>query len=93
MLIISQLHYPLHRCIDPVDGTCNFGSGYQSFCVSVGVLRHSTPVAGAVVEFIGGPKTWHVRSYAAHRNGGATLDGQAISVSRTKELRDALVVR
>lgn len=80
------------RCVDPLDGTVNFASGYQSFCVSVGVLRHATPVAGCVVEFIGGPKTWHTRTFTAHRNGGAFVDGQQIFVSSVKELRDALVV-
>lgn len=78
-------------CVDPLDGTVNFASGYQSFCVSVGVLRHATPVAGCVVEFIGGPKTWHTRTFTAHRNGGAFVDGQQIFVSSVKELRDALV--
>lgn len=41
-------------CIDPLDGTTNFTHGYPSFAVSIGVLRHATPVASAVVEFVGG---------------------------------------
>jgi fructose-1,6-bisphosphatase/inositol monophosphatase family enzyme len=35
----------LCRCVDPVDGTCNFAHNYPSFCVSVGVLRHALPVS------------------------------------------------
>jgi hypothetical protein len=35
------------RCIDPIDGTCNFAHAYQSFCVSIGVLRHALPVSAA----------------------------------------------
>jgi len=41
-------------CIDPLDGTTNFAHGYPSFAVSIGVLRHATPVAACVVEFVGG---------------------------------------
>ncbi|KAG2489559.1 hypothetical protein HYH03_012010 [Edaphochlamys debaryana] len=78
-------------CVDPLDGTVNFAHGYQSFCVSVGVLRHATPVAGCVVEFIGGPKQWTTRTFTASRNGGAFVDGQQIFVSRVKELKDALI--
>ncbi|KAG2435228.1 hypothetical protein HXX76_007310 [Chlamydomonas incerta] len=78
-------------CVDPLDGTVNFAHGYQSFCVSVGVLRHATPVAGCVIEFLGGPKTWTTRTFTAARNQGAFVDGQQIFVSRVKELRDALV--
>ncbi|PNH09668.1 Phosphatase IMPL1, chloroplastic [Tetrabaena socialis] len=90
-------------CVDPLDGTVNFAHGYQSFCVSVGqagsgrrvgVLRHATPVAGCVVEFIGGPspESWRTRTFTAARNCGAFVDGQQITVSRVKRLEDALVV-
>lgn len=78
-------------CVDPLDGTINFAHGYQGFCVSVGVLRHATPVAGCVIEFHGGPKQWHTRTFTAHRNGGAFCDGQQIFVSRVKEIPNALV--
>jgi 3'-phosphoadenosine 5'-phosphosulfate (PAPS) 3'-phosphatase len=57
-----------NRCIDPIDGTCNFAHGYPGFCCSVGVLRHSTPVAGVVIEFVGGPGKWEtVRARARAR--------------------------
>jgi hypothetical protein len=42
------------RCIDPLDGTCNFAHSYPGFCVSIGVLRHAVPMAGCVIEFTGG---------------------------------------
>jgi hypothetical protein len=118
------------------------------FCCSIGVLRHSTPVAGCVIEFAGGPGAWStVRfmgvqgkaagaaqcqmwrglrrarpqgashwaprtahaarpraprahrpyspqlTYSAARNFGATVNGRPLSVSGTKKLEDALVVR
>lgn len=77
--------------VDPLDGTTNFTHSYPSFAVSVGVLRHSTPVAGCVVEFAGGPGVWVTRTFAAHRNGGATCNGKAIQCSRTKELTKSLL--
>ncbi|KXZ47648.1 hypothetical protein GPECTOR_34g807 [Gonium pectorale] len=85
-------------CVDPLDGTVNFAHGYPSFCVSVGVLRHATPVAGCVVEFLpsggspaAGGAAWTMRTFSASRNGGAFADGKQIFVSGVKELRDALV--
>jgi len=78
-------------CIDPLDGTVNFAHGYPGFNVSVGVLRHATAVAGCVIEFVGAPGDWRMRKYYACRNGGAMRDGKPISVSGTKELRDAVV--
>ncbi len=71
-------------------------TGYQSFCVSVGVLRHALPVAGCVIEFIGGGPggvgDWRTRQFTASRNGGAFLDGKPLRVSRTKKLGDAVIV-
>lgn len=84
-------HWP-NRAIDPIDGTVNFASGLDSFCVSVGVLRHATPLAGVVIEFVGGP-VWQSRIYSASRNGGAFLNGARMSVSGVKDLADAVVVR
>ena len=52
-----------YRCIDPLDGTCNFAHSYPGFCVSIGVLRHALPVAGCVIEFTGRKlKWWAVRT-------------------------------
>lgn len=78
-------------CVDPLDGTTNFAHGYPSFSVCVAVLRHSTPVAAVVVEFAGGPGSWVTRTYAARRNGGATLNGVPISVSRTHDIGKSLL--
>lgn len=79
-------------CVDPLDGTTNFAHGYPSFAVSVACLRHALPVAAVVVEFAGGPGTWVQRTYAARRNGGATLNGAPLSVSRTHDLQRSLLV-
>lgn len=79
-------------CIDPLDGTTNFAHGFPSFAVSIGVLRHAVPVASCVVEFAGGPGTWVTRTYTAHRNGGAFMNGKPLTVSRTSKVSDALLV-
>jgi myo-inositol-1(or 4)-monophosphatase len=77
--------------IDPIDGTANFAHALPSFAVSVGVLRHATPVAGVIVEFTGGPGGWGTRTYSASRNGGATVDGRALQCSRVSELSQSVV--
>lgn len=77
--------------VDPIDGTCNFAHALPSFAVSVGVLRHATPVAGVIIEFTGGPGGWGTRAYAASRNGGATVDGRPLQCSRVGKLREAVV--
>lgn len=48
------------------------------------------PVACCIIEFFNGGS--HQRTFTAKRNGGAFVDGQPLRVSRTRELRDALVV-
>jgi len=77
--------------VDPLDGTANFAHGLPSYSVSVAVLRHAVPVAGAVIEFTGGPGDWGRRVYAASRNGGATVDGRPLACSRVSSLSEAVV--
>jgi myo-inositol-1(or 4)-monophosphatase len=77
--------------VDPLDGTVNFSHAIPGFSVSVAVLRHATPVAGVVVEFTGGPGNWATRTYAASRNGGATVDGRPLQCSRVSKLSEAVV--
>jgi len=78
--------------IDPLDGTTNFSRGYPSFAVSVAVLRHGTPLAATVVEFVGGPQAWSTRTFTASRNRGAFCNDIPISVSRVAELSKSLLV-
>lgn len=56
------------------------------------MLRNALPVAGCIIEFIGGPGGWSTRVFSAARNMGATVDGRPLAVSRTKELSKALIV-
>ena len=79
-------------CVDPLDGTTNFAHGYPSFAVSVACVRHAVPVAGVVVEFAGGRGAWVTKTYAASRNGGATLNGEPIACSRVDDVTRSLLV-
>jgi Inositol monophosphatase family len=100
-LALSQLVASCFAAVSPPHARARVRPGRPFLCthvclagwVSAGVLRHALPVAGVVVEFSGGPGAWVTKTYAATRNGGATLNGKPISVSRTSELRRSLLVR
>jgi myo-inositol-1(or 4)-monophosphatase len=77
---------PCHRWIvDPLDGTTNYAHGLRIFCVSVGYERDGKLAAGAVYD----PSQDEL--YQATAGGGATLNGQPISVSSTEVLVRALL--
>jgi len=71
--------------IDPIDGTTNFVYDLGGYAISIGVRDASGALAGAV--FV--PSSGEL--FSAHRGGGATCDGVAISPSTTSELGQALV--
>ena len=61
--------------IDPVDGTCNLIHNYRHSAVSIALLENKQPVLGAVYQ----PYTNEL--FFALKDGGATLNGEKISVS------------
>ena len=71
--------------IDPLDGTTNFIYGLDAFCVSIGVEDGEGPVAGCVHDPL------RSETFAAERNGGATLNGHRLSPAPIEELGRALV--
>jgi myo-inositol-1(or 4)-monophosphatase len=71
--------------IDPLDGTIAYVTGQPYFAVSIGLLRHRTPVLGVVHLPAFG------RMYSAIRGEGAFRDGARIHVSGEAELRRAVV--
>ena len=71
--------------IDPIDGTSNYSHQIPAYCVSIGVAVGGEVVAGVVYD----PKRDEL--FAASKDGGATLNGEPISVSTTASLSDALV--
>jgi fructose-1,6-bisphosphatase/inositol monophosphatase family enzyme len=66
--------------LDPLDGTTNFMRGFALYGVSVGVLHHGRPVAGAV--FLAGGLNGRGHVFHAHVGGGAFVEGERISVAR-----------
>jgi len=71
--------------IDPLDGTTNFAHGYPLFCTSVALEYKGEIIAGAVYE----PNLKEL--FLAEKGGGATRNGEKISVSTVKELKRALL--
>ena len=79
--------------IDPLDGTTNFIHGLPCYCISIG-LYLSPSSRGSQGEIILGviyePNLKEM--FYATKNGGAFLNGKKISVSKTKKLKDSLLV-
>jgi myo-inositol-1(or 4)-monophosphatase len=71
--------------VDPLDGTTNFIHGVPTFAVSVGLADEHGLLAGCVVD----PCREEV--FAAHRGGGARLNGSPMHVSRPEGLETALI--
>jgi len=71
--------------IDPLDGTTNFIHGYQSVGVSIALLREGEVELGMVLDPLRG------ELFEAVRGGGASCNGERISVSDVAGLEDALI--
>ena len=75
----------LRFLVDPLDGTVNYAHGLPHFSVNVGVEDEEGVVAGATYDPI------REELFLGARGAGATLNGDRISVSRTDDLRQALL--
>lgn len=71
--------------VDPLDGTTNFAHGFPFFAVSIG-LEVGGEVALGVVYI-----PYFDEFFEAVKGSGAFLNGKAISVSKTRSLKDALL--
>jgi myo-inositol-1(or 4)-monophosphatase len=71
--------------IDPLDGTVNYANGLPIFCVSIGLVVDSRPVAGAVLDPTRG------ETFAAAVDGLATLNGRPIRASAKDKLSDYVI--
>lgn len=67
--------------VDPVDGTANFVNGFPLFAVSIGVLHHGRPVAGAI--WCASTPALRAGVYHAHLGGTLALDGVEVGVRGT----------
>ncbi len=74
---------PLGWLVDPLDGTANFLHGFPAVGVSVGLVQDGEPIVGVVHAPMLG------ETYCATRGGGATRNGEPLSVS-TREPHQAI---
>lgn len=81
----SQAQADLMWVVDPVDGTTNFAHGIPFVATSVALCHRGQPVLGLVNLPILG------ELFSAARGLGAWLDGEAIRVSPTATLIEAVV--
>lgn len=72
--------------IDPIDGTTNFAHGIDQFCHSVALVRNGQPVCGAIYNPV------QKKLYSAYVGKGAKFNGRPISVSKTENLMEALLI-
>ena len=71
--------------IDPIDGTANFSKGLKYSCISVCCMVGGVPSVGVVYN------PFLDEMFSAVRGGGATLNGEKISVTG-ESLADSIVI-
>ena len=69
--------------VDPIDGTRAFADGVPQFAISVALVEGGEPLVGVVLN----PAT--EECFETRRGGGASMNGQSLSVSGCTELADA----
>jgi myo-inositol-1(or 4)-monophosphatase len=72
--------------IDPLDGTTNYAHSYPASCASIGVLRRGKPALAGVYD----PSRDEL--FLAEKGRGATLNGERLSVTRTRKVADSLLI-
>ncbi|WP_422925373.1 inositol monophosphatase family protein [Singulisphaera sp. PoT] len=76
---------PWRWIVDPLDGTINFAHGFPFWAVSIALEHEGKLVVGVVHNPLSS------ETFSARLGGGATRNGQPISVSRAANLRDCLI--
>jgi myo-inositol-1(or 4)-monophosphatase len=71
--------------VDPLDGTTNFLHGIPQFCISIGLQREGTIVAGIIYN----PANEEL--FVAERGKGAFLNDQRIRVAARRRLSEAVI--
>jgi myo-inositol-1(or 4)-monophosphatase len=90
----SGLEAEFRWYVDPLDGTTNFAHGFPAFCVVLGCERRAAGLAADEDgEMVAGVIYDPLRDemFSAARGEGATLNGEAIHVSRAKLLQESLI--
>lgn len=76
------------RCrwiVDPLDGTVNYAHGFPFYCVSIALEVDGRLLVGVVLDTARGER------FTATAGGGAFVDGRRLAVSRTVEMRRAML--
>lgn len=76
---------PFRWIIDPVDGTTNYAHGYPWFCSSIGLEMEGELVVGVVYNPV------YDELFTASKGGGASLNGNRLSVSPRSPLKNSLL--
>ncbi|MCR8726084.1 inositol monophosphatase family protein [Frigidibacter sp. ROC022] len=71
--------------IDPIDGTAPYLNGLPGWCVSIGACDDEGPLIGVIFAPVLG------EMFVAARGQGATLNGSAVRVSDSLDLRSGLL--
>jgi len=71
--------------VDPLDGTVNYANGIPVFCVSIALVIDGVPAVGVILD------PTRDESFAAGRDGPATLNGRAILTSDKDKLSDFVI--
>jgi myo-inositol-1(or 4)-monophosphatase len=82
---ISQETKDFQWIVDPLDGTTNFMHSLPCYSISVALMYQNELVVGVVHEVN------RNECFYAWKNGGAFLNGKAISVSNKPTLQDSLI--
>lgn len=72
--------------VDPIDGTRSFLDGHDGWCVAAALVADGRPIVAGIVR----PTTQE--SFEATAGGGARRNGEAIRVSRRRQLEGADVM-
>jgi myo-inositol-1(or 4)-monophosphatase len=84
--ILSEESHRNLWVIDPLDGTANYSRNIPLCCVSIAMLSDTKPVLGVIYDFN------NDELYEGSINTSACLNGQAISVSKTKISQEGILV-
>ena len=72
--------------VDPLDGTANYSRDIPLCCVSIAMLSNTKPVLGVIYDFN------NDELYEGSLNTSACLNGKKISVSKTKNTEEGVLV-
>jgi len=83
---MSEETYNSLWVVDPLDGTANYSRNIPLCCVSIALLSDAKPVLGVIYDFN------NDELYEGSISTGACLNGEAISVSKTKKSQEGVLV-